>query len=223
MWTGVLRTYSVSVVMAAFNESSTVANVISGVKHTRLIDQIIVVDDVSTDGTPTKAEEMGCLVIRNNFRMGQTRSLRRGIETATTDLVITMDADMDHMPSDIPRLLYSMEENNADLVIGRRSELPRIVERVMSKLLYPKTGVVDTISGFRAIRRDTLNKVKFDDDDTWGSLFLIRCVHKGLRITEVPIQTPPRRAVSRTGGSIKVNMRMLKALVKDILCIGRLI
>lgn len=220
-------TYSrVSVVMAAVNESKTVAKVITGINELKIVDKIILVDDCSIDDTADIAKQYGCEVIKNDIRIGQTMSLRRGINFATasaSDLVITMDADMDHLPSDIPKLLAAMHQYNADVVIGKRSSLPRLSEKIMSKIISIITGVTDTISGFRLISRRALNEVDFDNDNTWGSLFLIRCAKRGLKIIEVPIETPPPRAVTRTGGKLRSNMKILKAFGKDLLCVIGLI
>jgi len=210
--------YSVAVVMAAANESQTIGSVIDGVKKLSIADSLILVDDGSTDDTSLIAGNLGCKVLRNDTRIGQTRSLRRGISASTTDLVITMDADMDHVPSDIPKLLSSLDGQRADVVIGRRSHLPRTSEKIMSLMLRNITGINDTISGFRIITRRALEKVEFDNDNTWGVLFLIKCAKKGLRIVEVPVETPPARQGTRTGGKIRSNIKILKALGKGLLC-----
>ena len=166
-------THSLGVVMAAVNESATIPQVVRGIKQLHVADEIILVDDGSTDNTSDIARQEGCKVLRNEIRIGQTRSLRRGINATNSDLVVTMDADMDHLPSDIPKLLSLMEECNADVVIGRRFELPRMSEKIMSTIVSRVTGITDTISGFRLITRTALNQVEFDNDNTWGSLFLI--------------------------------------------------
>jgi glycosyltransferase involved in cell wall biosynthesis len=210
--------YSVAVVMAAANESQTIGSVIDGVKKLSIADSLILVDDGSTDDTALIAGNLGCKVLRNDTRIGQTRSLRRGISASTTDLVITIDADMDHMPSDIPKLLSSLDSQRADVVIGRRNRLPRTSEKIMSLMLRNITGINDTISGFRIITRRALEKVEFDNDNTWGVLFLIKCAKKGLRIVEVPVETPPARQNARTGGKIRSNIKILKALGKGLLC-----
>lgn len=215
--------YSLSIVMAAVNESKTIPWVVEEIKQLNIVDKIILVDDGSTDDTSGIAREQGCEVIRNEIRIGQTRSLRRGIGKTNSDLVITMDADMDHLPSDITKLLSSMDECKADVVIGKRSKLPRISEKIMSKIVSNVTGITDTISGFRLITRRALDQVGFDNDDTWGSLFLIRCAKKGLKIVEIPVETPPTRAVTRTGGKLRSNLKITKALGKDLLCMAGLI
>ncbi len=220
MWTINGNARTVCVVIAAVNEAATVGRVITEIRQLGIVDEIILVDDGSTDDTPAIAEKYGCKVLRNEARIGQTRSLRRGINSSETDLVITVDADTDHLPSDIPKLLNAMGKNQADVVIGHRSKLPRASEKIMSAIVSRATGISDTISGFRLISRKALDLVGFDDDDTWGSLFLIRCAKKGLRLAEVPIETPPPRQVTRTGGKLRSNMRILKALYKDLLCMA---
>lgn len=209
--------------MAAVNESKTIDKVISGIKELGIADKIILVDDASSDGTPELAQKEGCEVIRNRVCIGQTRSLKKGIGAAGTDLVITMDADLDHLPSDIPLLLEAMEKKNCDVVIGCRTRLPRLSETLMSLIVSRTTGITDTISGFRLLSDKALSQVEFDDDDTWGSLFLIRCAKNKLNMAEVEVTTPSSRAVTRTGGRLRSNFRILRALAKDLLCIAGLI
>lgn len=216
-------THSLSVVMAAVNESATIPQVMGGLRQLNIADKIILVDDGSTDNTSDIARQQGCEVLRNEIRIGQTRSLRRGIGATNSDLVITMDADMDHLPCDITKLLASMDEYNADIVIGKRAQLPRLSEKIMSRMVSNVTGISDTISGFRLISRCALDQVEFDNDNTWGSLFLIRCAKRGLKIAEIPVETPPTRAVTRTGGKLRSNLKIMRALGKDLLCMVGLI
>lgn len=211
---------SIAVVIAALNEANTIEQVISGIKELKMVDTIIVVDDASSDETPTIAKKHGCTVLSNGSRIGQTRSLRKGIGGTDADIVVTMDADLEHAPTDIPLLLAAMEKERADVVIGRRAALPRGAEKIMSFVVSRTTGVTDTISGFRIISRKALQTVEFDNDDTWGSLFLIRCAGRGLKIVEQPITTPPPRPVTRTGGALRSNIRILRALLKDVLCMA---
>jgi glycosyltransferase involved in cell wall biosynthesis len=203
--------------MAAYNEGETIGIVIEQIQSLGLIDEIVVVDDCSSDETPNIAQKNKCRVVRNSKRAGQTKSLMYGINEARGDYIVTMDADLDHIPRDIPALLNCLAINRSDIVIGKRSTLPRVSEKLMSILLRNYVGITDTISGFRVISRRAIAKQDFDTSETWGALFLLRCKRKGLGISETPITTPPRRSCGRTGSSLKSNFMVLKALARCIL------
>jgi glycosyltransferase involved in cell wall biosynthesis len=223
LWENNGKGYVISVVTAALNEAETIGIVISQIQSLGIIDEIIVVDDRSSDETADIAQKNGCKVIRNLSRLGQTRSLRRGIACAKGDFIVTIDSDTEHLPSDIPPLLEHMSKRKSDIVIGRRSSLPRLSEKIMSNMLRKFTGIIDTISGFKVISKRALEQEEFDDTETWGALFLLRCKRKGLTISEIPIVTPLRRQTTKMGGSFRSNIRVSQALVKCFLCILRII
>lgn len=204
----------VSVVIPACNEEKTIADVIKRVQHTlRKNFEVIVVNDKSTDNTRNMALKMGALVVDNEQKYGQTLSLMRGIRRAKGTVIVTMDADLEHRPEDIPYLLRVFEKYDADVVIGRRKKLPRITETLLSLLTRKITGVKDTISGFRVIKKKILKTTDFGEKETWGAIFLVKCAKAGLRIVEVPITSSSRRKHSRTGNTIKSNLKVLRCMV----------
>jgi polyprenyl-phospho-N-acetylgalactosaminyl synthase len=209
--------------MAAYNEAETVGEVIQLTRSLGFIDEIIVIDDQSRDGTAKIASNQRCTVIKNSSRLGQTKSLKRGLSRANGQIIITIDSDMDNLPSDIPILLEHKINSNSDIVIGKRSSIPRISEKIMSKMLYKFTGVTDTLSGFRVISKHALEVEEFDDVDTWGALFYLKCKRKGLKVSDSPITTPIRRSTARIGGRFSSNFKISKALLRCLLCILRII
>jgi glycosyltransferase involved in cell wall biosynthesis len=209
--------------MAAHNESETIGSVLEQIQSVGMVDEIVVVDDCSGDETYDIARRNKCKVIRNRRRLGQTRSLRCGLEEASGDYVVTMDADLDHLPRDIPVLLNCLAINSSDIVIGKRSSLPRFSEKLMSRVLRNYAGITDMISGFRVISRQALAMQEFDVTETWGIIFLLGCKRKRLSISEIPIITPPRRLTGRTGSSLKSNFLVLKALIISVLYLSRII
>ena len=152
-------------VMPARNEEKHIASVIEGVR--RYADEIVVVNDGSTDRTGEIAREMGCAVVEHEKSMGLGKSLRDGIEKALelgAEIVITIDADGQHNPDDIPKFLETI--NGHDFVLGERdlSAYP-LVKRIGNWGLTLLTNLVcgtnlrDTESGFRAFKAGALKKM----------------------------------------------------------------
>jgi glycosyltransferase involved in cell wall biosynthesis len=204
----------ISVVLAARNEANSLAELLPQIKNVVLKSvEVIVVDDCSSDSTGRVAELAGARVLRNPSRLGQTASLRKGLSVANGDVMITMDADGEHDPRDIPRLAEALRGNVRWLVVGRRETLPRISERLLSIALRPVLGVSDIICGFRAIPREILKIAEFDRQETWGVKFLLSCSNKGVRILEVPLRKSTVRTSARIGGKFLGNMKVIRCLI----------
>ncbi len=189
-------------VIPAFNEERTIEEVVQQAK--KYVDEVIVVDDGSTDCTLKKAEEAGSRTIRHKKNMGKGAALRTGISAALrrrADIIVTMDGDGQHDPHLIPKLIEPIVRGEADVVIGsrflkhgRRKGMPKI--RVLSNkittfILRRIYGVetTDSQSGFRAFKADALKRVSFHSDDFIAeSEILIEAKRKGLTVKEVPIQ-----------------------------------
>jgi len=173
----------VSAVIPAYNESGRIARVIA--EAAPLVDEIIVVDDGSTDGTAEVAHQGGARVVRHNHG-GYLKAIRAGFAAAAGDLVVTLDADGEHDPRDIPRLLAPLLEDRADLVLGRRPRIDRPSERLISWLVRRRLPVSDSGSGFRALRRNLAQRLTFPGQCICGASVL-EAHALGARISEVPI------------------------------------
>jgi glycosyltransferase involved in cell wall biosynthesis len=207
----------ISVVLAARDEATSLAKLLSQIrKVVPKSVEVIVVDDCSNDSTSRVAELGGALVLRNRSRLGQTASLRKGLSVAKGNIIITMDADGEHDPRDIPRLMRALKRNGQCLAVGRRVALPRVSERLLSMFLGPVLGVSDIICGFRAIPREILNVVDFDRHETWGVKFLLSCSNRGVRILEVPLSKSTARASARIGGKVLGNLKVIRCLIVGV-------
>jgi glycosyltransferase involved in cell wall biosynthesis len=208
------KTQQISVVIAARNEAATIASVILRIRKAEPRKaEIIVVDDCSTDSTGRLASRAGALVIRNQRRLGQTASLQKGLSLATGDVIITMDADGEHDPRDIPPMLNKLSSTRPCVVVGRRETLPRLSEKLLTIVFKPFLGVSDIICGFRAIPREILGIADFDRYETWGAVFLLSCAHNGVRIFEMTLRRSSRRSSAQIGGRILGNLKILRCLV----------
>jgi len=178
----------VSVVIPAYNEAETIGTVIE--KAMKYADEIIVVDDGSTDKTGEIAAKKGAKVIRHKENRGYIEALRTGFEEATGDIIVTLDADGQHPPDEIPKLVEPILENKADLVLGAREELS-LSEKIITLLTNLKVKASDASTGYRAIKKEIAKSMKIKGKCTCGT-FVLEAAKLGARITEIKIKTKPR-------------------------------
>ena len=161
-----------SVIVPAYDEEKTIGSVLEKVKNTlKSMDyEIIVVDDGSTDKTSEIAKRQGVKVITNRVNMGVGFSIQNGFREIgkNTDIVVQLDGDGQHDPSEIQTLIKPILTNEADVVIGSRflgshAKMPWIKKtgnKVFSRLISLICGVkiTDSQSGFRAMRKEFVNE-----------------------------------------------------------------
>jgi len=149
----------VSVVIPAKNESASIGNVIS--KLVGLVNEIIVVDDGSSDDTAAIAKANGAIVISHSYSKGNGASIKTGARSASGDIIVFMDADGQHDPNDIPKLLKKLYQG-FDMVVGARSAKSQAsLGRLAANSFYNKFGswmvghkIKDLTSGFRAVNAE---------------------------------------------------------------------
>lgn len=179
----------VSVILPALNEEKTIGEIVKRVKE--YADQVIVIDDGSSDRTTEKAKEQGATVISHGENRGYVASLRTGFRNANGDIIVIMDADGQHNPEDIPRLLKPILAGEADLVIGARDKLSSFSERLITRLTRFRVDTKDACSGFRALRRDVAKKMRVKGRCTCGT-FVLEAYKLGARIRDVEVKVEPR-------------------------------
>ena len=180
----------------AFNEEATIARVVIGSR--RHVDKVLVCDDGSTDMTGEIAERLGAEVVRHERNLGKGAAIRSLFDFAKrlgADVVVTLDADGQHDPEEIPKLVEPILSGKADIVIGSRSlaetEMPRY-RRIGRAALDRATvaagpvKVADTQSGFRAYSKDAVNNLQVTEYGIGvDSEILMKA--EGLSLAEVPI------------------------------------
>jgi glycosyltransferase involved in cell wall biosynthesis len=164
---------AVSVVIPAYNEEKTIGHVIKetisvmgslGVPY-----EVIIVDDGSSDGTGRIAATYKATVLKNETNRGKGYAVRRGFRQAQGDIVVTLDSDGAHSPKEIPELINPLF-NGTDIVGGSRflgkgsyttSRLNRIGNFMFNMAIATLTRkrVTDSQTGFRAIKREILQKL----------------------------------------------------------------
>lgn len=179
----------VSVVIPAYNEEGRVGRVVR--ETLSYVDEVIVVDDGSTDCTREDAEQAGAKVVANRFQKGYIGAIKTGFREAAGEIVITLDADGEHDPADIPKLVEPITSGQADLVLGRRPHVPRPSERFLNWLARRRVPHVrDTGTGFRALRTDLARSLQLRGRCTCG-IFVLEAVARGARVAEVSVREQP--------------------------------
>ncbi len=191
------------VVIPAFNEAAVVAEIIRGVRReVGKSAEILVVDDGSTDETGRMAKSAGAKVVRHPINRGLGGALGTGLYWAKIkdfDYCVTFDADGQHDPSDVKKVLQPLYYNEADVVIGTRAkmgwrEIPRdrkIILSVSNWLTWWLFGIKtsDSLSGFRAFNRRGIEKIQLRTDRMEVSNeFFSEIKRHRLRLVEVPIR-----------------------------------
>ena len=194
------------VVIPAYNESKHISEVIKKTK--KYCKNIIVVDDGSKDNTSELAKNLSVYILKNIVNMGKGSSLKTGCDFAikkNTDIIIVMDADGQHDPADIAKLLEN--KDNYDMVVGARSKGSKTsLHRDLANFTYnslasyvTKFRVQDLTSGFRLIKNDTIRKFIYLLPNTFSypSTITLAYLRSGRSIKYVPIKTQKRKGKSK--------------------------
>lgn len=179
----------ISAVIPAHNEMNSVADVVRSCKE--YCDQVIVVDDGSTDETFSVSMAADAVVIRSEENRGIVRSTQIGLRSASGDIVVTLDADGQHDPSEIPVIVEPIVRGLADLVLGKRQDGRPLSGRIISRLCNLRVKCDDAGTGYRGFRRDLAHKIQLWGFCLCGSLVL-EAQRRGARIVEVPVTIKPR-------------------------------
>lgn len=182
----------------AYNEEETIGKVL--IEAGKYVDRILVCDDGSSDMTAEIAERMGVSVMRHHQNLGKGAALRtlfNSCKPLNPDTVVTLDADWQHDPREIPRLVKPILDGEADIVVGSRflgkTNMPgyrALGNKLLNVLTHTAAGmkVSDTQSGFRAYSPRALQEIELATDTiAVDSQILIDAAQKGLRLLEVPV------------------------------------
>lgn len=199
---------NLTVIIPAFNEKSTIEEIVCRVHATGLVSEILIVDDGSTDGTRDILASLdgkdNVRVILHERNLGKGAAVRTGIQNARGDVLLIQDADLEYDPRDYPALLKPLEEGIADVVYGSRflggARRPILFwNMVANKILTFVTNILynnilsDMETGYKVFRREIVKDIplharRFDFEPE----FTAKILKRHIRIFEVPITFNPR-------------------------------
>ena len=189
----------VSFLIPAYDEASTIGEVLDRIAGLGLDAQVIVVDDGSTDRTAEIAEEKGALVIRQGNR-GKGAAIRAAIPHVEGEIAVIQDADMEYDPADVPELIEPIVRGAADVVFGSRLSGGRPQRAylfwhlagnrflsLLTNVLF-NTTLSDMETGYKAFRADVLRSLDLREDGFGIEPEITGQVCKRrLRVYELPI------------------------------------
>ncbi len=191
----------ITAAIPCYNEGQFIGDLV--LQTRRLVDQVVVVNDGSQDGTSSAARAAGALVVEHGSNKGYGEAITSCFQAARktdTDILVTLDGDNQHTPDDITALVSPIVRGEADIVIGSRllKQSPQTNMRRYRELgirmitwlcnVGSPVKVTDSQSGFRAYRRSVIESVTLTDRRMGVSVeMLIKARKKGFIICEVPI------------------------------------
>jgi hypothetical protein len=220
----------VAVVIPAFNEQENIDHVLASLPaqvHGYAL-HAIVVDDGSADATTDRARAAGAAAVRLPLNRGQGAALRTGYRLALAtgaEIVVTMDADGQHQPSELSRLVAPIADGQADVVNGSRvlgDADPSHAAREMGIKLFAQllslltwSRVTDPACGYRAVRTEALRGLEFRQDQFHNSEFIVEASKKHLHTIEVPVTVSSRLSgTSKKPPHFRYGMGFANALVR---------
>lgn len=221
---------AVTIIIPAYNEEKTIGNIISDTAS--IMDgldvpyEIIIINDGSTDKTGLIASNYKATVLSNEKNQGKGYSIRKALLQAQGEIIVTMDSDGEHMPKEIPDLINPLF-NGTDIVAGSRfmghnthvtTKINRIGNFMFNTAIMALTGkrVTDSQTGFRAIKRDVMEKLSLESD---GYEIETEITVKGLRngfvFEEKPISCERRRYNISKVKLLSDGRKILKTIIKS--------
>jgi len=218
------------VVLPAFNEAGNVGPVVSSLPEElegmRVIP--VVVSDGSVDATASEARSAGAFVTELPINRGGGLALRVGYDVALrlgAEIVVTMDADGQHLAEELPVMVAPILDGSADYVNGSRllgdferdSLIRHIGVHVFSRIVSILTGrrITDPSSGYRAARADLLHRLVLEQDQFWTSEILIEALRHRAKVVEVPVTIAARASgTSKKPASLRYGWNFSKVILQ---------
>lgn len=225
----------IAVVIPAFNEEHAIGKVLSEIP-TEWVDEVVVVDNNSSDNTRRVAEEHNAIVLDESFQ-GYGASCLRGIDYLNgvdlkPDILVFLDADYSDYPEQLPELVRPILEDKMDLVIGSRAKGTRVAGSMTVPQVFGNwlaTTLVHLfynykftdLGPFRAIRMDRLQELNMEDKTYgWTVEMQVKAAKLKYNCTEVPVNYRMRVGKSKISGTIKgtilAGYKILTTIFKNI-------
>ena len=212
----------ISIIIPAFDEAQNIGGVVKRIKELYPDVEIIVINDGSTDNTANAAEAAGALVYNHPYNIGNGAAIKSGIRAATGEILVFMDADGQHAPEDIEKLLKHFPKY--DMVVGSRSMSGQAsVGRAFGNKIYNWLGsyvtkfpISDLTSGFRAIKSDIARNFLYLLPNTYSypTTLTLGVLRTGRSVKYVPIDTQRRKRGRSNIKPIEDGVRFLMIIVR---------
>jgi glycosyltransferase involved in cell wall biosynthesis len=221
----------VSVIVPVYNEERTLEEVIRRVRATGAVDEIVAVDDGSSDGSAHILEALAAsgeppvTIVRHAANAGKGAAVRTGFARVTGEVVVVQDADLELDPGEFPKLFAPILEGRADVVFGVRfangrgatpwvGYLGNKAFCVIASVLFLRR-LNDILTGYRAMRTDVARKIEprsngFGMDAEEGC----RAIRDGFRIAQVPVTYVPRTKGQGKKLRLSASFEVLAAILR---------
>lgn len=196
---------NISIVIPARNEGASLRTLLPRIREAAQAQEIIVVDDGSTDDTTEVCAANGVRMVRHPYSMGNGAAVKSGARAAKGDIIVFMDGDGQHDSADIPRLLEKMEEGYDMAVGARKANSQASLHRGLANGFYNRlaslmTGyrIEDLTSGFRAVRAVHFRKFLYllPNGFSYPTTSTMAFFRSGLAVAYVPIEAGAREGKS---------------------------
>ena len=190
----------VSIIIPAYEEQDAIKKTVDEVKKLNLNKEIIVIDDGSKDNTVSIVKQMeGVRLIEHGINKGRGAAIKSGIDNSNGEIICTQDADMEQLPSDIPRLIQPILDNRADVVYGSRfkkqkesSTLLRIVGNkffaFLGNLLFCQQ-LTDVYTGSKCYSKKIFDVIQLQSEGFEQEVeILAKLSRQKMKIVEIPIE-----------------------------------
>lgn len=215
-------------IIPALNAEAHLAEVIANVGRHLALDRIIVIDDGSSDGTATVAKKAGATLVTHEVNRGKGAALKSGFDKSIevgAEWIVTLDADGQHDPDEIPLFIARQNETGADIIVGTRmadiKDMPAIrifANRTTSAFVSMRAGqkIPDSQNGYRLIAADAVKDIQLETTryDTESEI-LIKAARAGARIESVPVKTIYGEEVSKVNPFVDT-LRFFRMVFKSL-------
>lgn len=199
------KSTEVTILLPAYNEEQAIGTTVKRIKELHPDFEVLVIDDGSTDNTMNEAMEAGANVWPHPYNIGNGAAIKTGLRVAKGEWVIMMDADGQHNPEDIERLLE--HKDSYDMVVGARTrKSDTSVHRDIANKIYnwiasyvTQFKIKDLTSGFRLIRKSTVEQYIYLLPNTFSypTTLTMGYLRMGRSLKYIPIKTAKRQGKSK--------------------------